>query len=277
MRVRIRKPFTPRGRTWKHARLVCRLDPQMGRKDSGSSIRIAVYRDGLDAPMVEDVTADSLTELLGRASIRTYALAQELGGRIAHAAIREIVENLVHAGCAGATISILDRGHRIVVSDQGRGIPDKERCMLPGFTTAVPWMRQYIKGVGSGFVVASESMGRLRGSVRVEDNLGRGAVVTLLEPAEAQLEVPAVSSSGPPAPLRAGFHLKERQKRALLVLAESQHAGPSVLAKELGVSLATAHREMGRLETMGLVQYVGKGKRMLTEEGLELVRSFTGT
>ncbi len=249
----------------------------MGRKDSGSSIRIAVYREGLEAPMVEDVTAGSLTELLGRASIRTYALARELGGRIAHTAIREIVENLVHAGCAGATISILDGGHRIVVSDQGCGIPDKERCMLPGFTTAAPWMRQYIKGVGSGFVVASESMSRLQGSVRVEDNLGRGAVVTLAEPLQAPVDASAPGAPRLAAGLRPGFHLNERQKRALLVLAESQHAGPSVLAKELGVALATAHREMGRMEAMGLVQYVGKGKRVLTAEGLELVRSFTGT
>jgi Mn-dependent DtxR family transcriptional regulator len=45
-------------------------------------------------------------------------------------------------------------------------------------------------------------------------------------------------------------------------------AGPTTIAKELGVSISTAYRELDALEVAQLVASRGAGKRTLTEEGI---------
>jgi len=279
MRVRIRKPLAGPERQWKYARITRSGRASNRWEDSPRAIRIAVYHESGGGPLVEDVTADSLGQLLGKVAIRVFSLAREQGGQIAHSAIREVVENLIHADCVGATVSILNQGRTVVVSDQGRGILDRDRAVQPGFTTAGTWMRRHIRGVGSGFLVASESMSGIGGRLRLDDNLDSGAVVVLEQP---HRDSPA-SLPGPGSPPDTGVaedavtapqrDLSERRKRVLLILAETERAGPTVVARELDISLATAHRELSSLETLGLVQYVGKGKRAVTSEGLALIRS----
>jgi len=53
-----------------------------------------------------------------------------------------------------------------------------------------------------------------------------------------------------------------------LLIAEFGSAGPSTIAKELGVSPSTAYRELDALEKLQLVAVRGPGKRTLTEEGI---------
>ena len=50
-------------------------------------------------------------------------------------------------------------------------------------------------------------------------------------------------------------------------------AGPKALAKELGISPATAFRDLNLLEQKGLIHSLGDGKRALSEEGLRLLDS----
>ena len=76
---------------------------------------------------------------------------------------RELIENLVHASFAGVVITILDGGNTLRVSDQGPGIPDKEAALRPGFTSADADAKRYIRGVGSGFSVVSETLAGLGG------------------------------------------------------------------------------------------------------------------
>ncbi len=109
--------------------------------------------------------------------------------------------------------------------------------------------------------------GFLRGAVTVEDNLGGGAVVTIKMPQQTTLEAGAEKSS-PAAP-----QLSTRQKKILVLLMELNVAGPSALAKELGVAPATAYRELHLLEKMGLVHSRGDGKRALSEEGMGLLET----
>ena len=91
---------------------------------------------------------------------------------------RELIENLVHASFAGVVITILDGGNTLRVSDQGPGIPDKDAALRPGFTSADATAKRYIRGVGSGFSVVTETLAGLGGTLEIEDNLGRGTVVT---------------------------------------------------------------------------------------------------
>lgn len=143
------------------------------------SIRIAAYDTPSSIPRVMEVSNSDITVLISEASDVAYSLSHEKGGRIPYVVIKEIVENLIHADFTDAVITISPTGDTIRVSDHGPGIADKTRCFLPGFTTANARLRRYIKGVGSGLAIASESMALMGGQVTVEDNLSGGSVVTL--------------------------------------------------------------------------------------------------
>ena len=182
--------------------------------------------------------------------------------RIPFVVIREIIENLIHAFFEGAVISILNDGNTIRISDHGPGIINKALALEPGFTTATPAMRQFIKGVGSGLPVAREQLAFLGGAITLEDNLTRGTVVTLSVGAGPTKQL-AGTAHPPERPA-----LTARQKKVLLLIAELGSAGPSVLAKELGVSQSTAYRELELLERGRLIASKAAGKRTLTEDGI---------
>lgn len=228
-------------------------------------VRLAVYDSPLAAPRVVSLRGHEFHEFVGDLAARTHTFAHERGGRIPFVVIREIIENLIHAYFQGAVISVLDDGNTIRISDQGPGIPDKERALQPGFTTATPQMRHLIKGVGSGLPMAREQLAFLGGAITIDDNLGRGTVVTL----SVSPDSPKISPS-PPAP-SARSDPTPRQKKVLLLIAELGSAGPSAIAKELGVSQSTAYRELQLLAQWRLVDTKGSGKRTLTEEGIAVL------
>jgi Mn-dependent DtxR family transcriptional regulator len=103
--------------------------------------------------------------------------------------------------------------------------------------------------------------------VEIEDNLGRGTVVTLRIEAPAALDEPALE------PAEAPPRLTTRQKQVLSLVMELGYAGPSAVVKELSVGLATAHRDLAALEQAGLVSTDGTGKRSLTDRGVMLFDS----
>lgn len=142
-------------------------------------VRIAVYDSLATVPRIVDVRSRDCADLLNELASRTYAFAHEKGGRLPFVAIKEIVENLLHADFAEAVISVLPDGNTIRVSDQGPGIIEKDRAFLPGFTTATAEMKRIIRGVGSGLPIVKDSMQAIGGSVSVDENLRRGCVVTL--------------------------------------------------------------------------------------------------
>src|SRR5207249_6348332 len=91
-------------------------------------VRLAVYDSPLAAPRVVSLRGREFHAFVGELAARTYNFGRERGGRIPYIVIREILENLIHAYFQGAVISILDDGNTIRISDQGPGIPDKEKA-----------------------------------------------------------------------------------------------------------------------------------------------------
>jgi len=235
-----------------------------GEQSDGPEVQVAIYDTPLASPRVVSVPAADFHQFVGDLAARTYNYSRERGGRIPFTVIREVIENLIHAYFTGAVISILDGGNTIRVSDQGPGIADKTRAVLPGFTTATPVLRRFIKGVGSGLPVAKETLDLLGGALTIEDNLARGTVITLrLAPEGAR---PLPGPRGDSVPRR--FDLTPRQKKILLLIAELGAAGPSEVAKALEISQSTAYRELQLLAGAGLVAIKRSGKRTLTEEGI---------
>lgn len=141
--------------------------------------RVAVYDAPASAPLVEDVGPAPASDCIEQLANKVFSLARERGGSIPYTVIREVSENLLHAGFAEPVVSIMDGGRTIRFSDQGPGIPDKDHALLPGFTTATWDMKRIIRGVGSGLPIVNDFLSVSGGSLSIEDNLGGGCVITL--------------------------------------------------------------------------------------------------
>lgn len=158
-----------------------------------AAARIAIYDSLSASPRVEHLDAADVAEGIEQLASRTYNLARERGGSIPYTIIREVAENLIHAGFSEVIVTILDEGNTVRFSDQGPGIADKERAFLPGFSTATSDMKRYIKGVGSGLPIVRECLTFAGGTIEIDDNLGCGTVVTLRvesRPAAAEPHAP---------------------------------------------------------------------------------------
>jgi anti-sigma regulatory factor (Ser/Thr protein kinase) len=205
--------------------------------------------------------------LVERVAVTVYSEMRAAGGVGSFLAIREVVENLIHAGFRGATVSVLPGGREVVVTDQGSGIPDPGQALRPGFSTAPAAMREVIRGVGSGLAIAAECMERSAGEIAIEGNLGHGAAVTLrFVGAEAQHR--RETGAGPATTPRT---VPPRRTQVLLLMADGREVGPSEIAEHVGASLTTAFRDLAQLERDGYVNYIGRGKRVISDQGREYV------
>lgn len=225
---------------------------------------IAVYEDPNAPPAVIRVEGhrsdEDIPALIETLATRAYTLARERGGLLPLVVFKELVGNLVHADFAGVVVTILDHGNTVRISDRGPGIPDKEAALRRGFTSADARCRRFVRGVGSGLSVVKETLAALDGVLEIEDNLGRGTVVT------------ARAAGHPAAPLAPAavptYNLSERQLKTLLLAVELAPVGPTRIAEELGVSTSTAYRDLVFLEGAGFVVSGATGHRSVTEAGL---------
>lgn len=236
----------------------------------GTTARIAIYDSLAVAPRVEDLASDSLADAVEQLASRTYNIARERGGSIPYTIIREVSENLIHAGFCEVVVTILDGGATVRFADQGPGIPDKQKVFEPGFSTATAKMKTIIRGVGSGLPIVRETLTFSRGTIEIDDNLGRGTVVTLRSAAAGQ---PSDESSMADMPVP---RLSERQKQALSIILELGSVGPSALSRELDVGVATAYRDLAFLEEAGLIAADATGKRSLTTYGVTCLERVFG-
>jgi anti-sigma regulatory factor (Ser/Thr protein kinase) len=214
---------------------------------------------------VEEIDAADLSDAIEKVASRTYNIARERGGGVPYTIIREVSENLIHAGFSEVVVTILDDGNTVRFADQGPGIADKEKVFLPGFSTATVEMKGFIRGVGSGLPIVKECLTFAGGSVDIDDNLGRGTVVTLRVAPRREVETPEQPSAEQPP------RLSNRQKQVLSLVMELGSAGPSAVARELSVGLSTAYRDLASLEEAGLILADESGKRALTDRGVTLL------
>lgn len=241
-------------------------------------VKVAVYpKDG--EPEVSEVSAAS-----PHAAIRKFLgiVMEEVrasGGGVPEEALRELIDNLIHAGFRGVVISVLEEGNVVRISDRGPGIEQKERVFEFGFSGATPEAIREIRGVGAGLGIARAAAEKVGGTVTIEDNIGGGTVATVLVDKTAlrsrPAQPPAISLTSqrkyPDAVPR--MNISERQQKVLITVLECGEVGPSTVAEKLEISVSTAYRDLSVLEEHGLVIGTDSGKRTITPLGRDVVES----
>ncbi|MBM3700483.1 MAG: hypothetical protein FJW68_06190 [Actinobacteria bacterium] len=277
--------------------------------------RIAVYDNMRSIPRVIDFRHNTVKTFIDEVPQKIYALSHELGGRMPYTILKEVVENLIHADFKDIIITILDNGNNIIISDQGPGIPDKEKAFLPGYTSATSSMKKYIRGVGSGLPIVRETIVFSGGSVDIDSNIKKGTVVSLKivgekrtsvrpqdksnsisipeehlknvaaslaasgENAVSSVEPVMATEKKPPAQAVEEYSIKLsiRQKKILSLMLELEESGPAKIAKELDFSLSTSYRELIFLEKLKFLAVAASGKRILTPKGKKYLEYYSNS
>jgi Histidine kinase-, DNA gyrase B-, and HSP90-like ATPase/Sugar-specific transcriptional regulator TrmB len=241
---------------------------------AGVGVRIAVYP-GVGTPEITEVSASNPGSATRKFTGFVSEKVREAGGRVPEEAIREVVENLIHAGYKGVVISVLDGGDVVRVSDKGPGVENKSRALEFGFSGAAPGALGEIRGVGAGLGIARAAAEKVGGTLTIEDNIGGGTVATIsVAGDEAVTEEKEAAEQPPRRRYPDGvprMNISERQQKALITVLECGEVGPSTVANRLEISVSTAYRDLSVLEEHGLVMADESGKRLISPLGRDLV------
>ena len=239
-----------------------------------SIARVALYDDLKSAPRITRIEPAPTNDYIEHLTTTVYEQAKLAGGKIPYSVIREVSENFIHAQFCEIVVSILDDGNTVRFADQGPGIVEKEKAQQPGFSSAIEPMKNYIRGVGSGFPIVKDYLDDRKGSIVIEDNLTTGAVVTISlvsKPTPAPVEVtPAVSNAMPLIPR---IPLTDREQDFLKFLLHEGELGISDMSELAETAVSTTHNTFKKLEENGLVEKTPNRKRSLTPIGQQVAMS----
>jgi hypothetical protein len=231
------------------------LQRPAAREAATLSARVAVYGRPCEPPALAEISEDDPGLLVERVFEAAACRAD-----LPVLAVREVIENLVHAGFRDALVSVMDHGRVVRVSDSGPGIEDAGLALQPGFTTAGAREREVVRGVGCGLPLAASLMHAEGGRLELGSNLAGGTVVTLAAPACAAGEDDG--EEPPPG---------EDARLVMALLLEMGPSRPERLARELDWPVGRCGRELVVLEARGLVARTEGGVRALTPSGSSLL------
>ena len=226
---------------------------------------IAVYDNFRSAPRMISIPPAPTHEYIESLASLTYEQSKLAGGSIPYTVIREVAENFIHAQFSEIVISIFDQGNTIRFADQGPGIKSKDRAQKPGFTSAIEPMKKYIRGVGSGLPIVKDYLDFSNGTVTIEDNLEKGAIITIKLITEEEKQT-KISSLIPP--------LNEREKITLSLFAQEGALGVTDVAKITDIPQSSTYVILSHLEEYGLIEKTVGQKRILTDMGFTVTNSF---
>lgn len=253
---------------------------QAGQDRAEIGARIAVYPPGAD-PEITEISAADPRSATAKFTRSVMGKVRELGGEVPEDAVREVIENLIHAEYRGVVISVLEGGNVVRVSDRGPGIQNKDRAVEFGFSGASQEVLEEIRGVGAGLGMARSAAEKAGGALAVEDNIGGGTVATISVGESVRVAPDQVAEQvAEPRPAARRYpggvprmNISERQQKVLITVLECGEVGPSTVAERLEISVSTAYRDLSVLEEHGLVQAHESGKRLISPLGKDVVEA----
>jgi len=207
---------------------------------------------------VFDVAGSDFSEYASRLTDILSQAIQDRGAEAPSLAIREVIDNLVHALPCSVSV-VVDPGlGGVFISDTGPGISRLDLAFELGYSTASDLHRSVIRGVGIGLFMARREMRSRGGDMVIESSPGGGTYVHLT------LSAPSPVSGWDEEAGR--IRLTQRQNNILFLLSEGESLGPSRVSSELNVGVSTAHRDLVKLQEFGLIYVNSTGKRFLSED-----------
>ena len=95
--------------------------------------------------------------------------------RVAIAMYEGEINMVIHAGGGAIKVMVTDDNIRIILADTGPGIPDVEKAMQLGYSTAPEEVRSLGFGAGMGL----PNMKKYSDSMQIDTEVGKGTTVTM--------------------------------------------------------------------------------------------------
>jgi CBS domain-containing protein/anti-sigma regulatory factor (Ser/Thr protein kinase) len=105
-----------------------------------------------------------------KTSLRRVGIDPPTARRVAIAAYEAEMNLIVFTPGGRISVELDPRVLRLTAEDEGPGIPDVERAMAPGFSTAPDWVRELGFGAGMGL----PNINRCADRMRLDSTVGRG-------------------------------------------------------------------------------------------------------
>ena len=107
--------------------------------------------------------------------LKQIGIAPNVVRNVAIATYEGEINCVIHGGGGYVEVAIDSQKVTIVISDTGKGIPDIEKAMQEGFTTAPDDIRSLGFGAGMGL----PNMKKYSDSIDVQSEVGKGTTVTM--------------------------------------------------------------------------------------------------
>ena len=128
-----------------------------------------------------NIDGDNFTSA-GEASVRIKKLLREMGfspdtiRRVSVAMYEGEINMVIHANGGDADVNVYCDKIEIILADRGPGIPDIDKAMQAGFSTAPDDIRSLGFGAGMGL----PNMKKYTDSISIETEVGVGTTVTMV-------------------------------------------------------------------------------------------------
>ena len=108
-------------------------------------------------------------------TLKTMGMPPEIVRRVSIAIYEGEINMVIHANGGEITVTVSDEDIRMVLADQGPGIPDVEKAMQAGYSTAAENVRNLGFGAGMGL----PNMKKYTDEMSIETEKNVGTTVTM--------------------------------------------------------------------------------------------------
>ncbi len=122
-----------------------------------------------------DFTSAGQASVQVKKNLRQLGLDAEVIRRVSVAMYEGEINMVIHAGGGRADVSVTEDYIEIVLDDSGPGIPDIERAMQAGYSTATDTIRNLGFGAGMGL----PNMKKNSDIMEIDSRLGEGTRITM--------------------------------------------------------------------------------------------------
>ena len=124
----------------------------------------------------ENFSSAGEASVLVKKKLRQLGFSPEIIRRVSIAMYEGEINMVIHADGGSADVTVTDDDIIITLADKGPGIPDIERAMQAGYSTAPDDIRSLGFGAGMGL----PNMKKYTDSIEIETEVGVGTTVTMV-------------------------------------------------------------------------------------------------